>query len=188
METGITNIHIELIELCKEGDRTAQMKIYKLYYKAMYNTSLRILNNVYEAEDVMQESFLDAFRNLGNYRAEVAFGSWLKKIVINKSISVIRKRKLFEPLDESFESIEDQDNESFSETKYYKIELIKDAFDQLDESSKIILSLHLIEGYNHKEIAESFGITHTAVRTRFVRAKQKLLEIMNRKATNLIRN
>lgn len=181
MEQDTLNIHHELIEQCKDGDRTAQLKIYNLYYRAMYNTSLRILNNTIEAEDAMQESFLDAFLNIGNYKGEASFGAWLKRIVINKSVSIIRKRRIFESFDESVELIPDLDNENYSETKYYKIDQIKSAFDQLDENSRILLSLHLIEGYNHKEIAESLGIAHNAIRTRYVRAKQKLLQIINQK-------
>lgn len=154
----------------------------------MYNTSLRILNNVAEAEDVMQEAFLDAFRNLGSFRAEVTFGAWLKKIVIHKSISAVRKRKIFEPLEEAKSLIAEEETEVFSESRYCRIEQIREAFNHLDEPSRIILSLHLLEGYNHKEIAEILGVTHNAIRTRYVRAKQRLLEIINNSQVNLLKN
>src|SRR4030042_6645318 len=95
------NIHKELIERCRSGDRLAQNELYKLYYKAMYNTSYRMLNDKVEAEDVMQESFLAAFLKIKSYRGEMSFGSWLKRIVINKTIDVLRSRKVkFEELDE----------------------------------------------------------------------------------------
>ena len=94
---GITN----LIERCRKGERKAQELLYRLYYKAMYNVCYRLLNNQFEAEDVMQEAFLSAFLRIQTYRGEVTFGSWLKRIVINKAIDVLRTRKvIFEEVDE----------------------------------------------------------------------------------------
>jgi DNA-directed RNA polymerase specialized sigma24 family protein len=79
--------HQELIDGCRRGDQKAQFMIYKLYYKAMYNTSLRIVDNPSEAEDIMQESFLSAFEKIGTYSETVSFFDWLKKIVENQSMS-----------------------------------------------------------------------------------------------------
>jgi len=86
----------QLLEGCKKGDAKAQFAIYKLYYKAMYNTAFRIVNDSFEAEDVMQESFLSAFTKLDSFSEQVTFGAWLKKIVINKSITALRKKNKFE--------------------------------------------------------------------------------------------
>ena len=93
MEAASVNIHQELIERCRKNDQKAQLEIYKLYYKPMYNTSLRILNHEAEAEDVMQESFLDAFRKIEEYKGEGSFGGWLRRIVVNNSIDTLKKRK-----------------------------------------------------------------------------------------------
>src|SRR5688500_14427511 len=84
----------ELVERCKLGDSASYETLYRQYAKAMYNTSLRIVNNTDEAEDVLQEAFLDAFRSLNDFNYRSTFGAWLKKIVINKSINVLRKRKM----------------------------------------------------------------------------------------------
>ena len=75
-------LHKELLDACKKGDSRAQMEIYRLYYKPMYHASLRILGNTMEAEDVMQEAFLVAFRNIGSIDLNVSFGGWLKRIVV----------------------------------------------------------------------------------------------------------
>jgi RNA polymerase sigma factor (sigma-70 family) len=97
MTTNLTNqeasdnIHQTLIEGCKKMDQKAQFQIYKLYYKAMYNTSLRIVNDPMEAEDIMQEAFLSAFEQIGTYSGNVSFGAWLKSIVQNHSINSWRK-------------------------------------------------------------------------------------------------
>jgi RNA polymerase sigma factor (sigma-70 family) len=92
-------IHQDIIDRCVKGDRLAQRELYNLYYRAMFNSCYRMLNNQVEAEDVMQESFLAAFLKISTYRGEMSFGSWLKKIVINRSIDVLRSRKVkFEEL------------------------------------------------------------------------------------------
>ncbi len=85
MGSNYQNIHQGLIDACRHGDAKAQFEIYKLYYKAMYNSCFRILNNTQEAEDVMQEAFLSAFDKINSYKGEVSFGAWLKRIVVNRA-------------------------------------------------------------------------------------------------------
>ena len=93
MEAVYIDKHLDLVNQCRQGSRTAQFELYKLYVKAMYNVALRIVNHIAEAEDVLQESFLDAFTRIENFRGETTFGLWLKQIVINKSINQLRKRR-----------------------------------------------------------------------------------------------
>ena len=107
LETRSINIHQGLIDACRTGDRKAQYEIYKLYYKAMYNTCLRIVNDTAEAEDIMQESFLDAFQRIDTYTGTGTFGSWLKRIVVNRSLDFIRKQKEFTSLSEEEAEIAD---------------------------------------------------------------------------------
>src|SRR6266404_9574057 len=87
-------LHDELVERCKRGDSRGFAELYNKYSKAMYNTSLRIVNHTGDAEDVMQEAFTDAFRSLEDFHYKSTFGAWLKRIVINKSINQLRKRKM----------------------------------------------------------------------------------------------
>ena len=170
------NIHQELVDRCRENDRKAQYDIYKLYYKAMYNTALRILNNADDAEDIMQESFLDAFRKIDTYHGGATFGSWMKRIVINKSLDELRKRKDIFSIDkEGTDIIAEEIHEDPVEVLSYKVEKIRSAIADLPEQYRIILSLHLLEGYDHEEIAEILGITYGTSRTRYSRARQKLL-------------
>jgi RNA polymerase sigma factor (sigma-70 family) len=96
MKTGDSvyrDIHQELIESCRKKDIKAQFQIYRLYYKNMYNISLRIVNDSGEAEDIMQESFLSAFDRIDTFSGEVSFGAWLKRIVINRSLDFLKKKK-----------------------------------------------------------------------------------------------
>jgi RNA polymerase sigma factor (sigma-70 family) len=179
------NIHRELINGCLIGDRLAQSEIYRLYYKAMYNTCYRIINDRVEAEDVMQEAFLSAFQKIGTYSNEISFGSWMKKIVINKSIDFLRSHKIkFEELNEKTEYL-DGSEKDFSnneeEAAAIKVERIKEAVKELPEGFRIVLVLALFEGYDHGEIAMILNISESTSRSQLARAKKKLVEYLNKK-------
>ena len=106
------NEHIDtLLQLCMQGKQSAQLEIYNRYYKAMYNTAFRIVKHTAEAEDVMQESFLSAFTKLHTFKGDVAFGAWLKRIVINNSIYHYKKqqKKRADDLDDVMYKVEDNE-------------------------------------------------------------------------------
>ena len=177
MEPTVKNIHKDLIIGCRVNDRKAQVQVYKLYYKAMYNTALRILNDTAEAEDVMQEAFLEAFKNIETYREESSFGAWLKRIVINKSIDELRKAKDLVYLDEAEIEVADKgEDEDFIQVLSTKVEEIRRAIHRLPDSYRVILSLYLLEGYDHEEIAQILDISYNLSRTRYSRARRKLLD------------
>lgn len=172
------NIHQDLIDAMRLNDQKAQLKIYKLYYKAMYNVSLRILNDQMQAEDVMQEAFLHAFRRIEQYDGISTFGAWLKRIVINRSLDILKKNKGSIPFDETSHDIPEVNEENYLEVLSYKVEAIHKAIEQLPDGYRIILSLYLLEGYDHGEISQIMDISYNATRTRYSRAKQKLVGIL----------
>ena len=178
-EKIFTNLHQDLIDQCREGDQRAQFKIYKLYYKAMYNTSLRIVNHSQEAEDIMQEAFLSAFQKLESYRGEVSFGAWLKKIVINRSLDYLRKNN---PEYQDVDTLADVEGKD-SPDEYslqYDVERIKTAVSRLPDGYRTILSLYLFEGFDHDEISEILGVAPSTSRSQFSRARKRLiLELKN---------
>lgn len=176
-ENFYKNIHQELIDRCRAGDSKAQFEIYRLYYKAMYNTSLRIVGDVQEAEDIMQESFFKAFDKISTYKNEVSFGAWLRKIVVNTSIDALKKRRLsFTPIEGAM-GIESETPEE-SDFSIETVEQLKDAIEKLPEGYKLVLTLHILEEYEHDEIATMLGITASTSRSQLARAKQKLIEII----------
>ncbi len=144
----------------------------------MYNTSLRIVNNTAEAEDIMQESFLDAFQRLGSYSGEGSFGSWLKRIVINRSLDYLRRYKETIPLEEVCDGIPDPMVENMEEEFLNQVTEVKKAIFQLPEEYRVVLSLFLLEGYDHEEISQILNITNQLSRTRYSRARQKLLGLL----------
>ncbi len=177
VEAAFKNLHQDLLDGCKTGDQKAQFQIYKLYYKAMYNTSLRIVNDTMEAEDIMQESFLSAFEKIDTYSGTVSFGAWLKKIVINRSLDALGKKKaVFEDI-ESHEGIRDEspDETVRSEEVDVRVEEVKEAIENLPDGYRVILTLYLLEGYDHDEIAEILKISSSTSRSQLSRAKQKLI-------------
>ena len=183
VEAAFKNLHQDLVDGCIAGDQKSQFQIYKLYYKAMYNTSLRIVNDTMEAEDIMQESFLSAFEKIDTYSGTVSFGAWLKKIVINRSLDVLTKKKaVFEDI-EYHAGIRDEDDEDTlrKEEIDVRVEEVKEAIERLPDGYRIILSLYLLEGYDHDEIAEILSITSSTSRSQLSRAKQRLIAELNGK-------
>lgn len=173
------NIHQELIERCKAGNQKAQYEIYKYYYKPMYNTSLRIVNNTAEAEDIMQESFLAAFTKINTYKGEASFGTWLKKIVINKSIDTVKMRKIdYEQINNKHSEIIKEPTLTDTEDIKIKINNIKKAINMLPDRYRIIFSLYMLEGYDHKEIGYILDINEATSRSQLARAKRKLQDML----------
>lgn len=176
-ESIYKNIHQDIIDRCKLGEQKAQFQIYKLYYKAMYNSCLRIVNNSFEAEDIMQESFLKAFEKINSYKGEVSFGAWLKRIVINHSLDELRKKKMdFNSIEESVYEIKNEENSDFDSEIQIRAEDIKEQINKLPDGYRIALSLYLIEGYDHDEISKILNISSSTSRSQCARAKKKLIE------------
>jgi RNA polymerase sigma factor (sigma-70 family) len=179
LELTANIIRDELVERCKQGDSQSFQALYRQYSKAMFNTSLRIVNNTADAEDVLQESFLDAFRSLHDFHYRSTFGAWLKKIVINKSINILRKRRngLVDMENSELQAMPEEDPVNETEIQY-RVEEVKKSITRLPDGYRTVLSLYLLEGYDHEEISQILNISHNTVRTQYVRAKQKLLTII----------
>ncbi len=177
MEAQYPNIHHDVIERCRRGDTKAQFELYKLYYKPMYGICLRLVGNAVEAEDVMQEAFLKAFTKIDTYEGVVSFGAWLKKIVINRSLDQLKKRKVkFEELNEK---IPEEEPVALRMSEI-QLELLKDAIQRLPDGYRVVLSLFLLEGYDHEEIAQILGISNVSSRTQYLRAKLKLRQMVQK--------
>ncbi|WP_299779517.1 RNA polymerase sigma factor [uncultured Formosa sp.] len=173
-----TNQHIDsLIELCKKGNQSAQLEVYNRYYHAMYNTAFRIVKNSFEAEDIMQDSFLTAFTKLESLKDIKTFGGWLKRIVVNNSIHHFNKNSKYEdvPYDTVMYKIEDtdvdinEDEESNAQAKY-----VLKMMNTLKDSYRIALTLHLIEGYDYEEMSSIMNVSYANCRTTISRAKESL--------------
>ncbi|MBX2966949.1 MAG: sigma-70 family RNA polymerase sigma factor [Cyclobacteriaceae bacterium] len=178
LDQNILNLHHDLLERCRSGDQDAHYRIYKLYSRSMYNVACRITGREDEAEDVLQESFINAFRNLDNYRGDATFGSWLKRIVVNNSINALKKRRHeLLPEDEDFDVAEELEGEEVYKTEL-TVDKVKRAIESLPDGYRSVLSLYLLEGYDHQEIAEILSITESTSKSQLNRSKKKLKELL----------
>jgi len=167
--TETININRRIIEKCLNGDIKAQFQLYKQYSKAMYNIASRFLNNRMDAEDILQESFVTAFNQLDDLQNKDAFGSWLKRIVINNCISLQRKKSVkFEDIDQLKLDADPEPDEEFK----WDVEpaMVHSAIKELPDKGRTVLVLHALEGYKHKEIAEILDISISTSKTQYSRA------------------
>lgn len=148
----------------------------------MYNSSLRIVKDPAEAEDIMQEAFLSAFKNISKYKGEVSFGAWLKRIVVNRSLDCLKKKKLeLFPLDNEIHKLPAEEVKQNFEYSEEQIKRLKKGINLLPTGYRIILNLYLLEGYDHEEIGGILDISPSTSRSQFLRAKKKLIQIVSEK-------
>jgi RNA polymerase sigma factor (sigma-70 family) len=167
-------IHKELIERSKKGHRPSQYKLYKLYSKAMFNTCYRMMNHVEDAEDLLQDSFADAFRKLDTFVYRSTFGAWLKKIVVNNCINELKRRKPdLKFCDEMPMAVEIKEQQV-----ELSVDSVKKAMTKLPEGGRIIFSLYLLEGYDHREISSILNISESNSKSQYMRAKRRIKEVL----------
>lgn len=160
-----------LLKRCLDGEELAYKELYERYSRAMYNIAMRILNEQTEAEDVIQEAFMNAFTNLGQLKSEDAFGSWLKRIVVNRSVDRVRRRKSwYVEADESIPA----DDTGYEEPAEYDPEKVRAALAMLPEGYRVIVTLFLFEDLPHKSIAEKLGISESTSKSQYARGRKKL--------------
>ncbi len=170
-----------VVEKCKANDRTAQLQLYRKYCDGMFIVAMRFVKNTDDAEDVLQESFIKAFQKLHQFKGDVTFGAWLKRIVINKSIDFLKSKKdNVVALDEGYmQFVEDDDNWNVPST--ISIKQVRCAIDDLQSKYKYVVLMFLLEGYDHQEIAQVLNISESACRTRLLRGKGHLKELLKEK-------
>ncbi|MCL6272766.1 sigma-70 family RNA polymerase sigma factor [Muricauda sp. 2012CJ35-5] len=164
---------IELVEKCKDNDRKAQMQLYRQYCDGMYAVAMRFVKEPHDAEDVVQESFIKAFQRIEQFKGEVTFGAWLKRIVVNRSIDFLKsKHQNTIALNESYMQVSEDDDWTVDD--HVKVEKVKQTIEALSDKYRYVVQLFLVEGYDHHEISQVLGITETASRTRLLRGKAQL--------------
>lgn len=143
----------------------------------MYNSAYRVLKDSFEAEDIMQEAFLTAFTKLNSYKGEVAFGAWLKRIVINKSLTQLKKNNRYKEVKLEVVSIGKFDDDQIDYRNFNPSSVLKHLQD-LKDNYRMVLNLYLIEGYDYEEISQILEISNENVRTTVSRAKKKLKQVL----------
>ncbi|MEP3837574.1 MAG: RNA polymerase sigma factor [Algibacter sp.] len=174
---------VDIIEQCKQNNRKAQLQLYNQYCDGMYIVAKRFLKDAADAEDVVQEAFIKAFTKLHQYQAEVTFGAWLKRIVVNKSIDFLKAKKytLVELHEGHLKVIDTSKDDKWLVEDTVTLNDVKLAINALPETYKYVVMLYLIEGYDHQEISEILDISEVASRTQLSRGKVKLQKLLTLK-------
>jgi RNA polymerase sigma-70 factor (ECF subfamily) len=181
VHTKSIEIASALVRQARKGNQQAIYKLYKMYVAAMYNISIRIVSNQLDAEDILQESFTIAFNSFGSLKEDSLFSAWLKRIVINKSISHLKRNKQEFTNVDKLQLAEDEftdDELSNSITP----EMIHNAIKTLPDKARVVLNLYLLEGYRHKEIAELLDISESTSKSQYRRACRILQDKLNKAA------
>lgn len=178
LETGF-NIPTAVVKKASQGDAEAQSLLYQQYNKAMYNICLRMAGNRADAEDLLQEAFMLAFKNLHQLKVAEQFGGWLKRIVVNECIRFSKKNFYWQEWDDSQHEVLVQEETEWWKT--FDFGLIHQAIKGLPDGCRQIFGLFALEDYSHKEIATQLGISESTSKSQYFRAKQLLRERLTQK-------
>ena len=171
-----------LIDRCLQHDRQAQRELYRLYADAMFTVCVRMLKDRAQAQDALQEAFVDAFTKLHTFRREASFGSWLKRIVINRCLAELKKAKRLPLTDTEEEELAQIPERDTDEPNWdYEVRTIKATVQELPDGARTVLNLYLFEGYSHKEIAAILNVTVSTSKAQYSKAKKRLRKLLEAK-------
>ncbi len=180
LKLDYASTHRDIVEKCKRGNRRAQFELYRLYSKAMFNVCLRMVRQQQDAEDLLQNSFVDVFTKLHTFKYQSSVGAWIKRIVVNNCINYLKRNRLFfEELEDRHAEVPSRAEKELEDGSSLNVGLIRAAMEALPDGYRVVFTLYLFEGYDHKEIAEILEITEATSKSQYSRAKKKLREIMN---------
>jgi RNA polymerase sigma-70 factor (ECF subfamily) len=160
-----------LVHRAIDGDQYAMKELYKHYSHDMFNIAMRMLANREDAEDLIQESFIKAFKSLSQLNDPGIFGGWLRKIVINSCLRYVKKKVRFNMLPEGVEEIEEENTGLLNESNFA---IIHDAIKRLPDGCRQIFLLYTMEDYKHKEIGSLLNISESTSKSQYLRAKKML--------------
>ncbi|MEM7103912.1 MAG: sigma-70 family RNA polymerase sigma factor [Bacteroidota bacterium] len=171
------------------NNRDAQFELYRRFADAMLNTAYRITGNREDAEDALQDAFISAFKNLDNYREEATFGSWLKRIVINKALNLLKRKKAEMTFPEEGMPERSIEMNGINQSSFNpKVDMVLQAMQQLPTGYRTVLSLYLVEGYDHEEISKILSISKATSLTQYHRGKKRLKEIIKKTQTKITKD
>lgn len=171
------NIDHTFLERLKQKEVLACKQLYMQYADAMYNVCRRILQNQTEAEDALQDGFIKIFEHIHQFRNESSIGSWIKQIITNTCLNILKKKKIiWQELDEK--SDRESESESDGDAINFTIDEIKNAIEKLPNGYRVVFNLFMFENYSHLEIAKMLEITESTSKSQLFKAKKKLKEIL----------
>lgn len=165
----------ELIEKCLKNNREAQKELYNTYKDKLFVLCLKYCANREDAQDVLQDAFVEIFQNISNYQNKGSFEGWIKKIAINQSITKYKKSIKNVSMDTDFkEEVEIE----LDVLKITSEEILK-AIQELPNQYRLVFNLYFLDELSHKEIAEMLHISEGTSKSNLHRAKQILQNKFN---------
>ncbi len=174
MSTSESHDEISLIKACSNGDNKAFRRIYEIHSGTMYSICLRYMNNEDEAKDALQEGFIKVFKNISKFKFTGSFEGWMKRIFVNSSIELIRKRKMH--LDVSELNSNELPLTAKIETGSLDAEKMMTLVQQLPEGYRTVFNMFIVDGYSHKEISDYLEISESTSKTQLFKARKQLQE------------
>ena len=163
-----------LVRKCLAGDKITQKILYKKYVRAVYSNIIRIVGNKNDAEDLLQETFIKVFGKLHTFKGDSTLGAWIKRIAINVGLNHIRSTKnIFTTSLEDHEYRLEQGMEE-KDFRSLNVRKIHDSIKELPDGCRVIFSLFMLEGYQHKEIAQILNISESTSKSQYQRARKLL--------------
>ena len=174
----------EIIEGCRAGKRELQKALYERYSGKMYNICLRYAKSKYEAEDILQEGSIKVFDKIGQFAGTGSFEGWIRRIVVNSALEVIRKRKIdFSSIDIKY--VQDPHEHTFNTISTLNTKELLAVIQELPDGYRTVFNLYVIEGYQHGEIAEMLSISEGTSKSQLARARSLLQSKLNETELNL---
>lgn len=170
------DIHKDLIERSKKGERMAQKALFDLYSKAIFNIGIRLLGNREDAADLTQDTFIEAFTKLDQFAYKATFGAWIKRIMVNRSVNFLQRNKIFSDLETDLIELEEED---YSENIDQLMIQLNSSLQDLPEGCRVIFTLYYFEGYDHGEISTILNISESTSKSQLSRAKSLLRDLIN---------
>ncbi len=171
---SLKNQELQVIEAAVRKEKWAQKMIYEEFFGGMMGICLRYARDEQEAMDILHDSFIKIFKNISKYSPNTSLRAWIKRIVINNCIDHYRKmaRKRTEDLDTAYAV---QTNDPTPIDNLSEQEILA-CIQELPPSYRTIFNMYVVEGYSHKEIGKTLGITESTSRSNLVKARAKLKE------------
>lgn len=168
----------ELLKRSLKTDRKVQTEVYETYYRRVFSSCLRILQDVHMAEDFSQEAFIHAFQRIDSFRGEADIGTWICRIAINKCLDFIKKRKVKLEYDGNWELKASGTTEQADDRVPYDVNRILNALNELSEGCRVVFSLYMFEEMDHETISKKLGIKEASSRAQYARAKNRIKELV----------
>ncbi|SRX52789.1 RNA polymerase sigma factor [Aequorivita sp. CIP111184] len=158
----------ELIIQCKKHDAKAQGELYTKYNRILFAICLRYSPNYAEAEDNLQDAFLTIFKKVEQYNGKGSFEGWMKRVTVNTVLQKYRKQRTFKIVDEG--QIEDEEDTEI-ESDEIPLDFLLKIVQELPDRYRMVFSMYVMDGYQHKEIAEMLGISDGTSKSNLARAR-----------------